>query len=211
MTVKEFLELDFNDLNKIARVENRKEAEKMLKDMSNIANRRLERLSKLDIPSPAFQNRAITDEEGFVKRNNTGDFMYERFQSTGEDLRDIRRELKYIHSFLSSQTSTVKGARRFLEDMVMRAGGYTTRAEAKRNMWTYEESKVFWSAYDKLKETDFNKVMNIIGSDETQKVVREVFQSTGAHTSDELWELAKDALTRLRDERLQAAYYGTSE
>ena len=211
MTVKEFLELDFNDLNKIARVENRKEAEKMLKDMSNIANRRLERLSKLDIPSPAFQNRAITNEEGFVKRNNTGDFMYERFQSTGEDLRDIRRELKYIHSFLSSQTSTVKGARRFLEDMVMRAGGYTTRAEAKRNMWTYEESKVFWSAYDKLKETDFNKVMNIIGSDETQKVVREVFQSTGAHTSDELWELAKEALTRLRDERLQAAYYGTFE
>lgn len=211
MTVKQFLELDFNDLNRVARVENREMAERMLREMSKVANRRLERLSKLDIPSPAFQNRAITDDEGFVLRNETGNFMYEKFQSTGDDLRDVRRELKYIHSFLSSQTSTVKGARRFIEDMVMRAGGYTTRAEAKRNMWTYEESKVFWSAYDKLKETDFNKVMNIIGSDETQRVVREVFQSTGARTSDELWESAKEALTRLRDERLQAAYYGTSE
>lgn len=211
MTVKQFLKLDFNDLNRVARVENREMAERMLKEMSKVANRRLERLSKLDIPSPAFQNRAITDDEGFVVRNDTGNFMYEKFQSTGDDLREIRRELKYVHSFLSSQTSTVKGARRFLEDMVMRAGGYTTRAEAKRNMWTYEESKVFWSAYDKLKETDFNKVMNIIGSDETQRVVREVFQSTGARSSDELWELAKEALTRLRDERLQAAYYGKPE
>lgn len=211
MTVKQFLELDFNDLNRVSRVENREMAERMLKEMSKVANRRLERLSKLDIPSPAFQNRAIIDDEGFVVRNYTGNFMYEKFQSTGDDLREIRRELKYVHSFLSSQTSTVQGARRFLEDMVMRAGGYTTRAEAKRNMWTYEESKVFWSAYDKLKETDFNKVMNIIGSDETQRVVREVFQSTGARSSDELWELAKEALTRLRDERLQAAYYGTSE
>lgn len=211
MTVKQFLELDFNDLNKIARVENREMAERILGKMSKVANRRLERLSELDIPSPAFQNRAITDNEGFVTRSSTGNFMYEKFQSTGNDLREVRRELKYIHSFLSSQTSTVKGARQFLEDMIMRASGYTTRAEAKRNMWTYEESKVFWSAYDKLKETDFNKVMNIIGSDETQRVVREVFQSTKARTSDELWELSKEELTRLRDERLQAAYYGTSE
>lgn len=211
MTVKEFLELDFNDLNRLAREENRETAEKTLRDMSNVANRRLKRLSELEIPSPAFQNRAIIDTEGFSTRDINGNFAYEKFQSTGDDLREIRRELKYVHSFLSSQTSTVKGARRFLEDMVMRASGYTTRAEAKRNMWTYEESKVFWSAYDKLKETDFNKVMNIIGSDETQRVVREVFQSTGARSSDELWELAKEALTRLRDERLQAAYYGTSE
>lgn len=212
MTIKEFLELDFHDLDELSTKKNREKAIEAVNAMSKIANRRLEKLSKLDIPSPAFSNRTITDKEGFATRDDYGQFLYERFQSAGEmgdDLTKIRKELKYLHSFLESKTSTVTGAERYLEDIVMRAEGYDTRNDARWNMWTYDESKVFWSAYDKLLDNDFNLVTNIIGSNEVQAVVRKLYKT--GENSDSLWERSRQTLRDIRDERFKSAYYEPTE
>ncbi len=200
MKLQDFLNMDSQDFNDLTKKENRSQAEDVIKQMSRIANNRLRNLSKLDIPSPAFSNRAVTDKEGFAARGSDGNFLYEEFQSTG-DLRQIRRELKYIHSFLSSKTSTVPGARRYSEDIMKRVGGYKNLKEARENMWDYESSKQFWTVWDKLNESSYNLVQNILGSGVTQQVSREVYNRNPMMGIDEDYyrERVLDVMTEIRD------------
>lgn len=167
--------MDWIELNELAQEKNRSMAENVLKQMANLANRRLERLSKLSLPSPAFSNREILDKNGFASRDINGNFLYEEFQSTGlTDLRDIRHELKHIQSFLKSETSTVKGAKRYSADVIKRVENYSSIKEAEKNMWNYEESKILWSAYRELADGNITKALvdAYIGSDSAQEITR---------------------------------------
>ena len=172
--------MNWEELNDLTTKPNQAKAINVLHQMGEIANKRLERLANLNLPSPAFSNRTITDKYGFAKRDSNGVFMYDRFQSTGLDnLTDIRHELKHIQSFLSSKTSTVPGANRYAAGIVKRAENLKNLGEAKERMWDYESSKVFWTAYNNLDESpDYHTLVNsYIGSGETQQVARYIQQS----------------------------------
>lgn len=172
--------MNWEELNDLTTKPNKDKAISVLNQMGGIANKRLNRLANLNLPSPAFSNRTITDKYGFAKRDSSGAFMYEEFQSTGLDnLTDIRHELKHIQSFLASKTSTVTGANRYAAGIVKRAENLKNLGEAKERMWDYESSKVFWTAYNNLDESEHHHTLvnSYIGSGETQQVARYIQQS----------------------------------
>ena len=167
--------MNWEEMNDLTTKPNEAKARSVLKQMGDIANRRLSRLSNLNLPSPAFSNRTITDEYGFAQKGTDGAFLYDPFQSTGlDDLRDVRHELKHIQSFLSSKTSTVSGAKRYTADIVKRAEGLSSIKEAGKVNWEYESSKVFWRAYNQLDESIYHHALvhSYIGSGQTQRVAR---------------------------------------
>lgn len=220
MTIDDFINMSNDDLAHLTKKENREEAKSILCQMAGYANRRLKNLSKLDIPSPAFMNRAIRNYEsqGYVDkeidydvaRDEDGNFKYRKFQSTGlDDLREIRRELKFVRSFLSSQTSTVKGAKDYTIDMMKRVGGYNSKKEAEENKWTYEQSKVIWEAYSRLEESDFNLVHNEVGTNEVQEIIANIYQP--GMSVDELYQRARDALREQVDREKREEYYRTHQ
>lgn len=175
MTVEQFLNMNWEELNDLTTKPNEAKAKSVLNQMGNVANRRLSRLANLNLPSPAFSNRTITDKYGFAQKGSDGAFLYDPFQSTGmDDLRDVRHELKHIQSFLSSKTSTVKGAKRYAADIVKRAEGLSSIKEAEKVNWEYESSKIFWKAYNQLDESIYHHslVHSYIGSGQTQRVAR---------------------------------------
>lgn len=172
--------MNWEEMNDLTTKQNYAKALNVLKRMGGVANRRLNKLANLSMPSPAFSNRTIIDEYGFAERDANGTFLYEPFQSTGlKDLRDIRHELKHIQSFLSSKTSTVKGATRYAAGIIKRAEGLNNLSEANERMWDYESSKVFWTAYNNLDESELHHTLvnSYIGSGETQKVARYIQRS----------------------------------
>lgn len=172
--------MNWEELNDLTTKPNEAKAREVLNKMGNVANKRLSRLANLNLPSPAFSNRTITDKYGFAQKGSDGAFLYDPFQSTGlDDLRDIRHELKHIQSFLSSKTSTVPGANRYAAGIVKRTENLKNLDEAKERMWDYESSKVFWTAYNNLDESPNHHTLvnSYIGSGETQKVARYIQQS----------------------------------
>lgn len=172
--------MNWEELNDLTTKPNKAKAISILNKMGGVANRRLSKLSNLNLPSPALSNRTIVDEYGFAKRDSNGAFMYDKFQSTGlDDLTEIRHELKHIQSFLSSKTSTVSGANRYAACIVKRAENLKNLGEAKERMWDYESSKVFWTVYNNLDESPNHHTLvnSYIGSGETQQVARYIQQS----------------------------------
>lgn len=165
--------MNWEELNDISTAPNRSKAESLLKQMGDLANKRLNRLSQLNLPSPAFSNRSILDEYGFAKRDSNGNFLYETFQSTGlSDLKDIRHELKHIQSFLASKTSTVKGAKNYTDKIIKRVEKLENLGQAKDIKWDYESSKIFWRTYKDLDEAKTTVLNSYIGSKEAQQTLR---------------------------------------
>lgn len=197
MRVNEFIDLSYVDINNM----DEDELRSVVTQMSKVANRRLKNLSKLNIPSQAFANRAVY-EDGEISRDDYGNFKYDEFGAGDKNINGLRREAKFLRSFLESETSTVTGAKSAAIDMIMRVGGYKTKAEARRNMWSYDESKEFWTLYYRLLETDYNMIKNIIGSKETQRIVERIRKSSANLSIDELWQNARQILKDIRNEKL---------
>ena len=65
--------------------------------MSKVANRRLEKLSKMEIPSPAFNSRQTYADDGRNKlRDVTGQWIYDEFSSEGKTTHRLSNEIKYM-------------------------------------------------------------------------------------------------------------------
>lgn len=157
MTISQFLELNPSDISKM----NFEERKAVVDEMSKKANRRLDRLSKLPLPTPAFINRADYDERErenpSIIRNEDGSFRYHPFQSTGKNSNQLANEIKYLRSFFDSPTSTVTGAKK----SIMRLYGNLVKTDRTgynvndiAQLMPYEKTKTFWEAYSKILQTN---------------------------------------------------------
>ena len=157
MTISRFLELNPADISKM----NYEERKELVDEMSKKANRRLDRLSKLPLPTPAFINRAEYNprekDNPPILRNEDGSFRYRPFQSTGKNSNQLANEIKFLRSFFNSPTSTVTGAKR----SIMKLYGNLTKIDRTgyniyqiAQLMPYEKTRTFWEAYSKILQTN---------------------------------------------------------
>ena len=179
--------------------------------MSKVANRRLEKLSKMEIPSPAFNSRQTYADDGRNKlRDVTGQWIYDEFSSEGKTTHRLSNEIKYMQLFLQNKTSTVTGAKDFQKDMLSRITS-TAKSKVDLNSISYEQTKAFWEGYNKFIEGNLGtisamgrQIADRLDSNTVQQVMYNFYQASGFKmTSDDLYEAAQrfadeDYATRIR-------------
>ena len=96
LTINQFLEINPTELSKM----NQEDLEPVVREMAKKANKRLEKLSWLEIPAPAFHSRQVYDKKGENKlRDFTGQWVYNEFTAEGKNLNQLRNEAKYMQMF----------------------------------------------------------------------------------------------------------------
>lgn len=201
MTISQFLELNPSDISKM----DYEERKSLVDEMSKKANRRLERLSKLPLPTPAFTNRAEyevnvkEDETPYILRNEDGSFRYRPFQSTGKNNNQLANELKFLKSFLESSTSTVTGAKRSTVRLYehLMEGQRATYNQIAEEM-SYEKTKDFWEAYNKILQTNAGIISTrngvtpgYISSSQVQEWIMKTMKDKEDLTPDEIEAMSR--------------------
>ena len=126
---KEFLEMSPKEVQSL----NKAELSKVVAQLNRIEHKRLKNLEKYGLQGPA-----LTTLIGGGGKTRAGRDM---------SINELRAEYKRAKSFLQSETSTVKGARQFIQGIKENIG-----AEKAENL-TGEDIGRLYSILDKYKET----------------------------------------------------------
>ena len=193
MTINDFLDLTPEYLRGL----NKKERRDLVDEMSPKANQRLNRLQTLPIKAPALSSRL--DDDDNVKY----------FTSEDKDHYQLANELKELQWFLGAKTSTITGARKSAIRVYAKVLGEKQKNVSYNDVisaFSSDESrrKVFWSAYNKILESDpnlistkDNKIMGALDSDKAQAKIYEEFSKNSFNLeSDDLWTRARDILKK---------------
>lgn len=112
----------------------RNEFAKVVSKLASAANKRTKRLIQSGVPSPALIGRV---ERGKVK-----------FSVKGKNVDELKKEYLEVKSYLSSETSTVKGARKVMNTVI------DTLKNKKGIEITENQYKNFFKIYERVKEAD---------------------------------------------------------
>lgn len=140
----------------------------VLNRLVSAANKRLRRLMKLDIPSPALIQRreGASGATGNgvtvnMKLTKTKKMKIKMFSSKGlKTTNEVRSQIRHVQNFLKSDTSTVKGYRKYRNGIVDRMG---------REFKNKSEEKRFWKVYEMLKDKYGGEIYEVYRSDQVQK------------------------------------------
>lgn len=112
----------------------RNELAKVVSKLASAANKRTKRLIQSGVPSPALIGRI---ERGKV-----------HFGVKGKNTDQLKKEYLEVKSYLSSETSTVKGARKVMNTVI------DTLKNKKGIEITENQYKDFFKIYERVKEVD---------------------------------------------------------
>lgn len=143
MSVKDFINLDISDVSKMTR----KDLAKATSVLGSAVNKRVKRFNEKGIATRAT--------EGLKKSGGN-------ISVKGKNVNQLRQEFLRAKKFIDAKTSTYKGYVRTQKEIEKRLGGSVTP----------EQSKLLWSAYNKISEIDgyFNK---LYGSEQAQAFLRD--------------------------------------
>ena len=186
MTVRELLDIDISDVNKF----NEKTLRAAVQTLSSAANKRVRRINAAGVISPAV--RAVEQQGNFTPKGKT------RNQLLSEFVRAV--------NFLQSETSTVKGARKFTDNIRKNLGLNKTATADEIN----NENKNYWNTYTDL----YNKAQNLwthsrLGSLRVQEIITDIRAEHTNETWQEISDRAQAELDRLYIE--ESAPNGTAE
>lgn len=146
-----------------------KDAQKLLKDMRELYEKRAASLEKRiergkrpgnkTFYSPAYENTGIINKKG--ERTQTGiKIWYEKQEAAGKindpystRIADAKAELSRLHDFFNAKTSTVKGAEKVMKNQDIRIFGTDAKGRPKETM-TREERDFFWSVFNEFSRSD---------------------------------------------------------
>ena len=155
MKIDELINLDIGDISKL----NRAELAKVVSQLGSAANKRVKRFEQKGIETPATKGLQRSGGNISVK---------------GKNINQLRSEYVRAKTFLSAKTSTSKGFKTVKKQFEKRIGGALTP----------EETKKFWSAYNKLSEIE-PRFLQLYGSDRMQQYLRdEIVQNPGKESDD---------------------------
>lgn len=174
MTVKEILDLDWSALSKISTPDLRK----LSMQLNSAANKRLRRLEQagFDEWSPAY---------GYTRRSR-GDFSVKGLTTRTE----LKNEIQRASSFLTSKTSTLKGAAEYKETAEKM---FTPEGEEQISLedLTKKQKNTIFRALDRLREENASMVYNI-GSDVIIKELRRAQMEKKSRNRYQLIKAVKD-------------------
>lgn len=178
----------------------------VLNRLISAANKRIRRLVKLDVPSPAVIKRQVkvsrtndnnglgrgrTNRLGLIRvRTGRKNTYVKLFSSRGaKKINEVRAQIRHVQKFLKSDTSTVHGYRKYRKGIIDKMG---------REFKNKQEEKRFWKVYEKLLETRGGEITQVFSSDQVQKWLLE--ESGGKRMN-------RQDLYDLIDKRLDKEYY----
>ena len=186
MTVRELLDIDISDVNKF----NEKTLRAAVQVLSSAANKRVRRINATGVISPAV--RAVEQHGNFTPKGKS------RNQLLSEFVRAV--------NFLQSETSTVRGARKFTDKIRKNLGmNKTATAEDLDN-----ENKKFWNTFLDL----YNNAQNlwthsVLGSQVVKQVLTDIRAENPNATWQEIANMAQKTLDKMYVE--VSAPNGTAE
>jgi len=195
LTINQFLEINPTELSKM----NQEDLEPVVREMAKKANKRLEKLSWLEIPAPAFHSRQVYDKKGENKlRDFTGQWVYNEFTSEGKNLNQLRNEAKYMQMFFKNKTSTVTGANRNTKSMMSRILE-TPMSKIDLSSLSYDDTKAFWEGYNKAVESNIgilsakgHTIRDRLDSNSIQTMLYNMYKDSDFRmTSDDLYQAAQ--------------------
>lgn len=162
MSLKSLTDLSERELSSLSN----NDLSKVVSRLTYVANKRITRLSKTDVFSPAY--------EGF-KRRGEGKFI-----SKGKNEFELKKEFLRAKEFLNMETSTVHGSQAVRREV-------REKLKKKHNIEiTNKQYNDFFKAYERLKEIDssisnklmkynvFEEISNIIDDKNVDEVVEEM-------------------------------------
>lgn len=162
MSLKSLTDLSERELSLLSN----NDLSKVVSRLAHVANKRITRLSKADVFSPAY--------EGF-KRRGEG-----KFTSKGKNEFELKKEFVRAKEFLNMETSTVHGSQAVRRET-------KEKLQKKHNIKiTNKQYNDFFKAYERLKEVDssisnklmkynvFEEISNIIDDKNVDEVVEEM-------------------------------------
>jgi len=145
--------------------------------MGSVANKRISRLEKNEMETPAYN--AIMCNGGHISVK-------------GKNLNQVRAEYARVSAFLKAKTSTVKGAKKVKKEFEVRIGGALKPSEMKD----------FWSAYHKLEELE-PAFLRAYGSDKMQKYLHDEIVNNGM-TADDLLKAGIDKINEDYKQKIES-------
>lgn len=170
MNVQDILNLDISEISKM----DRKTLAKTVSTLASAGNKRVKRLKNKGIETPALRGLEKTGGNLSVK---------------GKDVNALRKEFMRAKTFLTAKTSTFKGYKAVQKEFEERIGGKLTPEQTKR----------FWSAYNKANEREPN-FLKLYGSSQMQSYIREEIEQNKGLDSTQLAEKAINRINELYEE-----------
>lgn len=167
MSVTDLTQLDISDISKMTR----KELAKATSVLGSAVNKRVKRFNEKGIATRAT--------EGLKKSGGN-------ISVKGKNVNQLRQEFLRAKKFIDAKTSTYKGYVQTQKEIEKRLGGPVTP----------EQSKLLWSAYNKISEIDgyFNK---LYGSEQAQSFLRDEIINNPDMNLDELIQKGVDRINKL--------------
>lgn len=183
MSLKSLTDLSERELSSLSH----NELSKVVSRLSQVANKRLTRLSKSGVFSPAYEGFRRRGEGRFTTKNKT-DF-------------DLKKEFLRVKDFLNMETSTIHGAQSVRREVIQ-------KLKKEHNIKiTNKQYNDFFKVYERLKEVDstvsnklmkynvFEEISNVLDDsniDETVDKMRnrltEIYQKSVGDTERDISE-----------------------
>lgn len=178
-TVDALIDMDYNALVKLSRSENRDMLESVVRQMTGVANRRINNLMKEPIGkySPALKPLHDAGMEKFTtKRLKTA--------STSE----LMHQYSQLKKFMKAKSSTISGWKEIRKNISERTGAkklFQTdfKSERSAKIWHNREAR-FWKLYNKLQD-NYGGVLTELDSNRIQEVMQKVQTMKNQAKSDE--------------------------
>lgn len=177
------MQLDVEDVMKLSR----KDLSKVVRQMGDAAHKRIARLREAGVNSPALRsfNRdvvqsTVVDGKRITTVGSKGEISVKSLS-----VNQLRAEWKRAYKFLSSKTSTVGGAKRYIKETAERLGVSNLEGQPFEAF-----SREYWSMYDRLMENkSFEALAQQAGTNETQQHLSNMMTSGDYNNVDVLRDL----------------------
>lgn len=181
--IEDLINMDYNVFVNLTRKENIDELKKIIKQMANVANKRIWNLTKNPIGkySPAYQSLKESGKTKFSVKGITA--------ATSQDTNKLVHEYQQLKKFLSAKTSTISGWNSVRREVAKRTGSSKLfnvdyKSDRSAKIWINREKK-FWKLYNRLVD-NYGGIITQLDSDRIQKMLAKVERTRSLSKDDNL-------------------------
>lgn len=178
-TVDSLIDMDYNALVKLSRTENVDMLRSVVKQMTQVANRRINNLMKDEVGkySPALKP---LHDAGIEKFTNKG--------LSNRSTNDLMHDYSQLKKFLKAKSSTISGWKEIRSNIAERTGAKKLfqnefKSQRSAKIWHNREAR-FWKLYNKLQD-NYGGVLTELDSNRIQEVLQKVQTMRNQAKSDE--------------------------
>ena len=178
-TVDSLIDMDYNTLVKLSRSDNVEQLRSVVKQMTQVANRRINNLMKDEVGKYSPALKPLRDA-GMKKFTTKG--------LNNRSTNDLMHDYSQLKKFLKAKSSTISGWKEIRTSISKRTGAKKLfqnefKSERSAKIWHNREAR-FWKLYNKLQD-NYGGVLTELDSNRIQEVLQKVQTMRNSAKSDE--------------------------